>query len=214
MTDQTPIKVLIVDDHAMVRRGLAAFLKAAPDLELVGDVTNGMAAVAFCQETPPDVVLMDLQMPGGMDGVETTRKICELDEDIQVIVITSFGDDDLVNAALQAGAISYLFKDIGAEELADAIRAAHSGESRLAPGAMQALIGSMNQPPTPGHDLTPREREVLELVIEGLNNTEIAEELVVSRSTIKTHVSSILSKLGVSSRVEAVTVALQNNLFD
>ncbi len=211
MSEQEAIRVLIVDDHAMVRKGLAAFLRVAPDLELVGEASNGMSAVDLCGKVHPDVVLMDMMMPG-MDGVETTRAIRAAYPDTQVIVLTSFGEDDMVQTALQAGAIGYLLKDIGSEDLAGAIRAAREGEPRLDRKAMQALISSMNQPPPVGGDLTPREAEVLALMVEGLNNTEIADRLVVSRSTIKTHVSSILSKLGVRGRVEAVTVALQNKL--
>jgi NarL family two-component system response regulator LiaR len=159
----------------------------------------------------PDVVLMDLVMPG-MDGAAATRAIRERCPQVQVIALTSFKEDELVQGALQAGAISYLLKNVSADELADAIRAAHAGRPTLAPEAAQALVQAASHPPPPGHDLTPREREVLALMVEGLSNPQIAERLVVSRSTVKFHVSSILSKLGVDGRTEAVALAVQNHL--
>jgi NarL family two-component system response regulator LiaR len=212
MSQEEIIRVMIVDDHAMVRKGLATFLNISPNLELVAEASNGPAALKLCEEYRPDVVLMDMIMPG-MDGIETTRAIREAFPDTKVIVLTSFTEDNMVQKALQAGALSYLLKDVGAEQLADAIHAAMEDRPSLAPEAMQALIGAMTQPPAPGLDLTPREREVLKLMAEGLQNPEIAERLFVSRSTVKTHVSSILSKLEVSSRVEAVTVAIEYKLL-
>ena len=213
MTDihSQPIRVMLVDDHAMVRKGLALFLKAFDDLELVGEAGSGMAAIQLCSEILPDVVLMDMVMPE-MDGVATTRAIRQQFPQIQVIALTSFMEGDLVKNALEAGAIAYLLKDVSAEELARAIRAAHSGRATLSPDAAQALVQSSNQPPVPGLDLTEREREVLALIVEGLNNTQIAEKLTVSPSTIKSHVSSILSKLGVTTRTEAVTLAFRHKL--
>jgi len=154
---------------------------------------------------------MDLVMPE-MSGAEAARAIRERCPDVQVIALTSFQDRELVQQALQAGAISYLLKNVSANELADAIRAAHAGRSTLAPEAAQALVQSAAQEPPPGHGLTPREREVLALMVEGLTNPEIAERLVVSRSTAKAHVSNILSKLGASNRAEAVSLALQRKL--
>jgi NarL family two-component system response regulator LiaR len=213
MTTENPIRVLIVDDHAMVRRGLAAFLRTAPDLELVGEVPSGESALAVIEDTTPDVILMDLMMPG-MSGVETIEVVKDRYPDMRIIALTSFGKEELVKQAIQAGAISYLLKDVDAQDLAEAIRAAHEGQSRLSREALQALVGALNQPPSPGHDLTDREREVLALLVEGLNNSEIAERLFIGRSTVKTHVSNILSKLNVGSRVEAVTIALENDLVD
>ena len=211
MSTQQPIRVLLVDDHAMVRRGLAAFLKAYPDLELCGEVESGEEAVRLCAEFSPDVVLMDLML-GELDGATATRLIRQDCPEIQVIALTSFREDTLVQRALQAGAISYLLKNVSADELAAAIRAAHAGQSTLAPEAMAALLNAASDSPALGYDLTLRERDVLALMVKGLSNTEIAGRLIVSQSTIKTHVSSILAKLGASSRTEAVALAVQHQL--
>jgi NarL family two-component system response regulator LiaR len=213
MSSEDKIRVLIVDDHAMVRRGLAAFLRTAPDLELVGDVSSGEAALAVLDDAAPNVILMDLMMPG-MSGIETIKAVKDRYPDIQIITLTSFGREDLVKQSIKVGAISYLLKDVDAQDLVEAIRAAYEGQSRLSREALQALVGALKQPPSPGHDLTNREREVLALMVEGLSNGEIAQRLVIGRSTVKTHVSNILSKLDVDSRVEAVTVALENDLVD
>jgi NarL family two-component system response regulator LiaR len=202
---------MIVDDHAVVRSGLAAFLLAFDDLELVGEAGGGEEAVNLCPQVQPDVVLMDLVMPK-MDGATATRVIRERCPQVQVIALTSFKEEELVQGVLQAGAISYLLKNVSADELVSAIRAAHAGRPILAPEAAQALIHAATHPPAPGQDLTPREREVLALMVAGLNNPDIAQRLVVSQSTVKFHVSSILSKLGAASRTEAVALAVQHHL--
>lgn len=206
-----PIRVMLVDDHMMVRRGLAAFLKVFDDLLLVGEAESGEAAIQRCAEAQPDVILMDMVLPV-MDGAAATRAIRQQFPQVQVIVLTSFKEGELIKKALEAGAIGYLLKDVSADELARAIRAANSGRATLSPEAAQVLVETANQPPTPGLDLTEREREVLALMVEGLNNTQIAGRLTVSPSTIKSHVSSILSKLGVASRTEAVTLALRKRI--
>jgi two-component system, NarL family, response regulator LiaR len=211
MNPSQPIRVMLVDDHTMVRRGLAIFLKVFDDLELAGEADNGEAAIELCGQVLPDVILMDLMMPG-MDGVAATRLIRQQFSTVKVVALTSFKEQELVQNALQAGAIGYLLKDVSADELARAIRAAHMGRATLSPEAAQALVNAANQPPAPVYDLTERERVVLALMAEGLNNSQIAGRLVVSPSTIKTHVSHILSKLGVASRSEAVALALRSGL--
>lgn len=213
MTETTfqPIRVMLVDDHAMVRRGLETFLMVFDDLKLVGEAENGAEAVQRCAELMPDVILMDMVMPG-MDGASATRTIREQFPTVQVLALTSFKEGDFIKNALEAGAIGYLLKDVSVDELARAIRAAHAGRTTLSQEAAQALVQIANQPPPPGIDLTERERVVLTLMVEGLNNTQIAGKLTVSPSTIKSHVSNILSKLGVSSRTEAVTLALRHKL--
>jgi len=213
MTEKNAIRVMLVDDHAVVRSGLSAFLLAYDDLELVGEASSGEKALQVCPQVQPDVVLMDLVMPG-MDGATATGLIREKCPQIQVIALTSFKEKELVEGALKAGAIGYLLKDVSADELVNAIRSAAAGKPTLSPEAAQVLIQATRAPAQrPGFDLTEREREVLALMVEGLNNNHIAERLVVSVSTAKFHVSSILSKLGVASRTEAVSVALQNGLI-
>jgi len=208
-----PIRVMLVDDHAMVLRGLATFMMVFDDLQLVGEAENGEAAIQLCAEVLPDVILMDMVMPD-MDGATATRLIRKQCPKVQVLALTSFKEELLVQSALQAGAIGYLLKDISADELAQAIRAAHAGRATLSPEAAQALVHAASRPPAPGLDLTERERVVLALMVEGLNNTQIAERLTVSPSTVKSHVSNILSKLGISSRTEAVAIAVRNRLVN
>ena len=212
MSNSEPIRVMIVDDHAIVRSGLSTYLMTCDDMELVGEAANGEQALKLCSQAKPNVVLMDLVMPG-MDGATCTRLIREQCPDTQILALTSFKEQELVQGVLQAGAIGYLLKDVSADELANAIRAAYAGRSTLAPEAAQVLIQATRQPTDKiGYDLTEKEREVLALLVQGLNNNDIAKRLVVSPSTAKFHVSSILSKLRASSRTEAVAIALQNDL--
>ena len=205
------IRVLIVDDHEMVREGLAAMLKTAPDMTLVGQVSDGDYAVTFCSATCPDVILMDLEMPR-VDGVTATRRIRERCPQTQIIALTSFSEDDRIQAALEAGVIGYLLKNIPAGQLQEAIRNAHVGRSTLAPEAAQSLIQASMRPPSLGDDLTKRELEVLALLVEGQTNQQIAQSLEISLSTAKFHVSTILSKLNASSRTEATSLALKHGL--
>lgn len=208
-----PIRVMVVDEHGMVRKGIVAFLKNNPQLEIVGEAENGREAVDLCERLTPQVILMDLQMPE-MDGITATRIIRSQYPQIQIIALTSFQDRDKVQEALAAGAISYLLKNVTGDDLAEAILDAYAGRATLAQEAVRALIQPPPTSPAPaGFDLTVREREVLGLLIKGLNNNEIAKQLSVSHATAKAHVSNILSKLGVSNRAEAVAVAIQQKLL-
>lgn len=209
MTDT--IKVLIVDDHAMVQVGLTTILESFSDMQLVGAAANAKEALDLCDRLRPDVVLMDVMMPG-MDGVEATRLLRQSFPAIQVVILTSFENPELVNSVLHAGAMGYLMKNVSAHELASAIRAAHSGRHTLAPEAAKALIDASTKPPSIGHDLTEREIEVLTHMVKGLSNAEIAIQMNISRFTVKNHISSIFSKLGAASRTEAATLALQHHL--
>jgi NarL family two-component system response regulator LiaR len=211
MDDRERIRVLVVDDHAVVRSGLAAFLQVFDDLELAGEATNGKEAVRLCATLRPDVVLMDLMMPE-MDGATASDQIRQQHPHTQVIALTSFRDHALVHAALQAGAIGYLLKNVTSDELAGAIRSAYAGRPTLAPEVTEALMHDITHPPAPAHGLTPREREVLTLMTRGFSNNDIARQLIVSRSTVKFYVSSILAKLHVTSRVEAVALAIERHL--
>ncbi len=211
MSENSPIRILLVDDHDMVRSGLTVFLLAYDDFELVGEAVNGQDALEKCGELRPDVILMDLIMPV-MDGITATRLIRERFSETQVIALTSFSEEKLVEVALEAGAIGYLFKNVSVDELASAIRAVRKGQPTLAPDATRILINKATQTFSLGQDLTERERDVLKLLVEGYSNPAIAERLSVGRSTIKTHVSHILEKLGVNSRLEAVSLAIRHKL--
>jgi NarL family two-component system response regulator LiaR len=211
MNDSKPVRVLIVDDHALVRSGLKNFIFAYEWMELVGEAADGAEAVAFCTNQDVDIVLMDLVMPG-MDGSEAIRRIMALGKPLNIIVLTNFSERENVENALKAGATSYLLKNVTPDELARAIRAAQAGRPTLAPEATEVLIAAARQKPVVGYDLTPREEEVLALLVKGLSNTEIAARLSISTTTTKYHLTNIFAKLGAKSRVEAVTIALEHKL--
>lgn len=213
MNESKSIKVMIVDDHGMVRRGLAAYIIGDPEIEVVAEASDGQEAIQQCEKYQPDVVLMDLVMPE-LGGVAATRIIHNRWPDIQVIALTSFQEKELVQEALKAGAISYLIKNVSGEDLAEVIKASHAGRRMLAEEAVEALIQDEPADSGIGQDLTLREREVLNFLCKGLTNPEIAQKISVSRSTVKAHVSKILSKLGVSNRSEAIALALEHNLVD
>lgn len=213
MNEKSCIRVLIVDDHAMVRSGLKDFIYAFDWMEPVGEAQNGIEAVDFCAANDVDVVLMDMVMPL-MDGSEATRRIMALGKPVKIIALTSFHEQDLVQQALKAGAMSYLLKNVSADDLAVAIQAAHAGRSTLAPEATEALIHAARQNTEVGFDLTAREREILALLGKGLSNLEISRQLSISMATVKYHLTNIFSKLGVKNRVEAVTTALAHNLVE
>ena len=210
-SDPKPVRVMIVDDHLLVRDGLELLVSTFDDLEVVAVAEDGEEAVRLCRQAQPDVVLMDVVMPN-MDGPTATAHIREAWPHIQVLALTSFVEEDLVQRAIGAGAIGYLLKKVSPDELAEAIRAAHLGRSTLDSDAMQLLVKSVHRPPPPGHDLTKREREVLSLLAVGLTNKEIAEELTLGPATVRVYVSHILSKLGASNRTEAARLGLEHKL--
>ncbi len=207
----SPIRVILVDDHAVVRSGLSKFLMVNKDMELVGEASDGMEAVQAAGMYKPDVILMDLLMPG-MDGITATREIHQKYPHVKIIALTSFSEQNMVQGALQAGAVGYLQKNVTAMELANAIRSAYTGRMVLSPEATQVLAQAVTQSHLPGNGLTERERDVLRCMVEGMNNNEIAEKLVVSLGTVKFHISNIFQKLGVGSRVEAVKMAIEQKI--
>ncbi len=213
MIESHPIRVLIVDDHPMVRGGLQDFILAYDWMEAAGEAENGVEAVEYCATHDVDVVLMDMVMPL-MDGSEATRRILALGKPVKIIILTSFHERDLVQQALAAGATSYLLKNVTADELAKAIRAVYSGFSILAPEATQALVQASRQQPGVGADLTKGEREILALLVKGSSNLEISDHLSISVSTVKYHLTNIFTKLGAKNRVEAAAIALDHNLVD
>jgi len=207
------IRVMVVDDHPVVRSGVKYALLAFDDIEVTAEASNGDEAIRLCDESQPDVVLMDMMM-SGMDGVQTTCAIRERHPAVSVIVLTSFLEGDLVQSALQAGAIGYLLKDVDGDQLAGAIRSAADGQSTLAPAAAQALVRSTAIPKPPAYALTVRQRQVLALIVAGMSNAEIANRLVISLPTARFHVSAILTKLGASNRAEAAVVAVKYHLVE
>lgn len=205
-----PISVFIVDDHAVVRQGIRAFLQALPDMEVVGEAENGAQAVALALQTAPDVVLMDLVMPD-MDGVEATRRVKSASPRTQVVIFTSYYRDEYIFPAIRAGALSYILKDADPAELAEAIRKAAHGEAminpRVAARLVQEIQGGREEDTNPFAELSERELEVLRLIANGGNNKEIADQLVISEKTVKSHVSNILSKLHLVDRTQAAAYA-------
>jgi len=206
------IRILIVDDHTVVRGGLRLFLLAFPDLELIGEASSGEMALELCKLHEPDVVIMDILMPG-MNGIDATHQIRTKFPATQVIALTSFPDDQLVRDAINAGAAGYLLKTTSAKELVEAIRAVEQGKSVFSPEA-EKILAQRKQESYYHEDLTKREWEIYRLVMVGKNNGEIAQELVISVSTVKYHVSNILSKLGVKNRAEAIAYAVQHRLVE
>ena len=214
--NHAPIRILVVDDHVIVRQGIRALLAEYEDVEVVGEAGSGLEAVQAAENLKPDVVLMDLIMPG-MDGIEATRRISEQWTEVRVLVVTTYSGDDLVFPAIKAGARGYVLKDAGSGELVEAIRQVHRGEPSLHPDIARKLMHEISQP-TPDRrapdPLTAREVEVLRLLAEGLDNQQIAERLVVAEVTVRSHISRILDKLHVANRVQATLYALREGLAD
>jgi len=219
MTGSEAIRVVIVDDHQVVRQGLRTFLDLQRDITVVGEAGDGAAALALVDRLRPDVVLMDIVMPQ-MDGIEATRRLKEAHPDVGVIVLTSFAGDQQVLPAIEAGASSYLLKDVTPEDLVEAVRAVHRGEPRLHPDALRKVMEAATGPrpaeagrrPSPPDDLTERELEVIRLVAQGRSNREIADEFVLSEKTVKTHISHILAKLGLKDRTQLAIHAIRSGL--
>lgn len=211
--DGSLIRVIIVDDHPVVRRGIHFALATAEDICVLAEAGSGEEAVRLCQEQQPDVVLMDIMMPG-MDGVATTRALKQQCPKAQILVLTSFQEGQYVRDALKAGAIGYLLKDVAIDELAQAVRNANAGQSTLHRAATAALIQPPAVRPDLTEELTERQREVLSLVVQGYSNQEIANRLFVSLATVRFHVSTILAKLGASNRAEAAAMAVKHRLLE
>jgi NarL family two-component system response regulator LiaR len=211
---QSPIRVLITDDHSIVRKGIRALLATEPDIEVVGEAGDGAEAATQAQALQPDVILMDLVMPK-VDGIEATRRILAQQPGMRILVLTSFAADDKVFPAIKAGALGYLLKDSGPDELVQAIHQVYRGEPSLEPSIARKVLLELSQPPkTPltAEPLTEREVDVLRLVAQGRSNRDIAEELVITEMTVRTHVSNILSKLHLASRTQAALYALREGL--
>ena len=214
LNESCPVRVLVVDDHAIVRKGISALLATEPSLQVVGEASNGREAVALAETLRPDVVLMDIVMPE-MDGLEAIQNIIAKEPEVRILVLTSFSSVDMVLPAIKAGALGYLLKDSGPEELVQAIQQVHCGNSSLHPAVARKLLEEISQPSSRGSDadpLTDREVTVLKLVAQGYSNRDIAGELTVSEATVRTHVSHILAKLELSSRTQAALYALRRGL--
>jgi NarL family two-component system response regulator LiaR len=211
------ITILIVDDHQIVRQGVRAFINTQADLDVVGEAASGEGAVQLVRQHVPDVVLMDLVMPGGVDGVEATRQVKLASPRTQVVVLTSYHEDEHIFPAIRAGALSYVLKDIGPEGLGDVIRRAAKGEAVLNPGVAARLVrevqGYRRGDPNPFTELTDREMEVLRLIAEGCSNAGIADQLVISEKTVKGHVSNILGKLHLGDRTQAAVYAWREGII-
>ena len=211
MDKRRSIRVMAVDDHELLTSGIRYVLLSFDDMELVGTASSGDEALELCEQARPDVILMDMMM-SGMDGPATTQAILERFPQFQIVALSSFDDQELVQRALAAGAIGYLLKGVPPDELAEAIRAAYAGRTTMATEAVEALVRAARPSPRLGHDLTEREREVLALLVEGLSNAEIAKRLVLSIPTVKGHVSNIISKLQAANRTEAAILAVKHKL--
>ena len=211
MVENKKIRIVIADDHNMLRSGLRTFLETYDDLELLAEASDGEEAIWFCREYQPDVVLIDFKMPH-VDGISAIQQVKKEFPGIQFIVLTSFVDEEIVQAALEAGALGYLLKDAGANDLYNAIKRAREGKTMLSPEATHVLIQATTRPPQIGHDLTDREIEILRLLVTGMSNSEIGEQLFISRSTVKNHVSNIFAKLQADSRTEAAALAIQKGI--
>lgn len=210
-----PITILLVDDHRVVRQGVRAFLEAQPDMVVVAEAESGDKAVTLAAEYAPDVVLMDLIMPG-MDGVEATRQLKKISPRSQVVILTSYHEDEHIFPAIRAGALSYMLKDVGPEELAGAVRKAAAGEvvlhSRVAARVMREIHGARRDLTNPFTELSERELDVIRLIADGMSNASIAEKLVISEKTVKSHVSNILSKLHLADRTQAAVYAWRKGI--
>jgi NarL family two-component system response regulator LiaR len=211
MREQAPIEVAIVDDHPVVRNGIANMLLVFDDIELLGEAESGSDLLSQLQHISPDVILMDVAM-AGMDGLETTREVLARYPEMKIVMLTTFPKGDVVRDALEAGAVGFFTKNADIDTLADAIRAAHAGQTILAPEAAAALMNTKTRSPELGHDLSKRELEVLALLVEGLSNREIAQRLAISPATVKHHVSACMSKLGAANRAQAAALATELQL--
>ena len=212
MTTDHEIRVLLVDDHAIVRAGLRYFLASTGDIDIVGEASDAGQAVTMVDALRPDVVLMDLSMPG-MNGITAVEQLHHRHPDVRVLMLTNYLEGSLVQHALQAGAAGYLLKDVPGDKLVAAIRDVYSGSPVLAPEATKALIRTVSEPPKPGGDLSAREREVLAMLVTGRSNKLIADQLNISRNTVRRHMQNVLKKLGAANRTEAVVIAVQYGLI-